>query len=94
MSRRGKRTCPLDLKLGHNNWLRQVKVGRAAGQGSVTQCRWFPAVPVQGWLALTASNSKSGLQLCSFRNASSGFHLGVCGFLNSDPLIATGFLPA
>lgn len=27
MSRRGKRTCPLDLKLGHNNWLRQVNVG-------------------------------------------------------------------
>lgn len=26
MSRRGKRTCPLDLKLGHNNWLRQVNV--------------------------------------------------------------------
>lgn len=25
MSKRGKRTCPLDLKLGHNNWLRQVR---------------------------------------------------------------------
>lgn len=24
LSRRGKRTPPLDLKLGHNNWLRQV----------------------------------------------------------------------
>lgn len=36
MSRRGKRTCPLDLKLGHNNWLRQVKEGRALGQGSVS----------------------------------------------------------
>lgn len=24
LSRRGKRTSPLDLKLGHNNWLRQV----------------------------------------------------------------------
>ncbi|MGH0168045.1 UNVERIFIED_CONTAM: hypothetical protein FKN15_073672 [Acipenser sinensis] len=24
MSKRGKRTSPLDLKLGHNNWLRQV----------------------------------------------------------------------
>lgn len=24
LSRRGKRTTPLDLKLGHNNWLRQV----------------------------------------------------------------------
>lgn len=30
MSRRGKRTCPLDLKLGHNNWLRQVNVGENA----------------------------------------------------------------
>lgn len=25
LSRRGKRTTPLDLKLGHNNWLRQVR---------------------------------------------------------------------
>lgn len=30
LSRRGKRTSPLDLKLGHNNWLRQVS-GPAPG---------------------------------------------------------------
>jgi len=30
MSRRGKRTCPLDLKLGHNNWLRQVNMGESS----------------------------------------------------------------
>lgn len=95
MSRRGKRTCPLDLKLGHNNWLRQVKLGRALGQSSVTQGGWFAAVPGQrclGRLALTASNSKSGLQLWSLRNAASNVSLGVCGFLNSEPLIATVLL--
>lgn len=93
MSRRGKRTCPLDLKLGHNNWLRQVKVGEP--QGSVTQCGWFAAAPLQGCLgrlALTASDSSSGLQLCSLRNAASDVDLGVCGFLNSEPLIATMLL--
>lgn len=45
-------------------------------------------------MALTASNYKSDLQLCSLRNASSSFDLGVCGFLNSEPLIATVLLPA
>lgn len=97
MSRRGKRTCPLDLKLGHNNWLRQVKVGRAPGQSSVPECGWFAAIPVQGCLGrlgLTACNSKSGLQLCSLRNAASNIYLGVCVFLNSEPLIATVLLPA
>lgn len=92
MSRRGKRTCPLDLKLGHNNWLRQVKVGRALGQASVTQWGWFAAVPLQGCLALTASNSES--DLCFLRKASSDFDLGVCEFLNSELLVATVLLPA
>uniref|UniRef100_W5MAW8 Ubiquitin protein ligase E3 component n-recognin 4 n=1 Tax=Lepisosteus oculatus TaxID=7918 RepID=W5MAW8_LEPOC len=34
MSKRGKRTSPLDLKLGHNNWLRQVVLFTPATQAA------------------------------------------------------------
>ncbi|XP_066493904.1 E3 ubiquitin-protein ligase UBR4 [Tiliqua scincoides] len=48
MSRRGKRTCPLDLKLGHNNWLRQVlftPATQAARQAACTIVEALATIP-------------------------------------------------
>nr|XP_008123492.1 PREDICTED: E3 ubiquitin-protein ligase UBR4 [Anolis carolinensis] len=48
MSRRGKRTCPLDLKLGHNNWLRQVlftPATQAARQAACTIVEALATLP-------------------------------------------------
>lgn len=41
LSRKGKRPTPLDLKLGHNNWLRQVSILRSItcdGSSVLLQC--------------------------------------------------------
>ncbi|MEE6525819.1 hypothetical protein FKM82_026076, partial [Ascaphus truei] len=48
MSRRGKRTSPLDLKLGHNNWLRQVlftPATQAARQAACTIVEALATIP-------------------------------------------------
>ncbi|KAM8927577.1 E3 ubiquitin-protein ligase UBR4 isoform 2-T2 [Pelodytes ibericus] len=48
MSRKGKRTCPLDLKLGHNNWLRQVlftPATQAARQAACTIVEALATIP-------------------------------------------------
>lgn len=48
LSRRGKRTTPLDLKLGHNNWLRQVlftPATQAARQAACTIVEALATVP-------------------------------------------------
>ncbi|XP_068018818.1 LOW QUALITY PROTEIN: E3 ubiquitin-protein ligase UBR4 [Melanerpes formicivorus] len=48
LSRRGKRTCPLDLKLGHNNWLRQVlftPATQAARQAACTIVEALTTIP-------------------------------------------------
>ncbi|XP_063173479.1 E3 ubiquitin-protein ligase UBR4 [Candoia aspera] len=48
MSKRGKRTCPLDLKLGHNNWLRQVlftPATQAARQAACTIVEALATIP-------------------------------------------------
>ncbi|XP_034609555.1 E3 ubiquitin-protein ligase UBR4 [Trachemys scripta elegans] len=48
MSRHGKRTCPLDLKLGHNNWLRQVlftPATQAARQAACTIVEALATIP-------------------------------------------------
>ncbi|KAJ7306602.1 hypothetical protein JRQ81_009992 [Phrynocephalus forsythii] len=48
MSRQGKRTCPLDLKLGHNNWLRQVlftPATQAARQAACTIVEALASLP-------------------------------------------------
>lgn len=50
LSRRGKRTSPLDLKLGHNNWLRQVSGRPSPG---LLALRW-PQVPGGVFPLLTA----------------------------------------
>ncbi|XP_031761327.1 E3 ubiquitin-protein ligase UBR4 isoform X1 [Xenopus tropicalis] len=48
MSRKGKRTSPLDLKLGHNNWLRQVlftPATQAARQAACTIVEALATIP-------------------------------------------------
>ncbi|KAM6434914.1 E3 ubiquitin-protein ligase UBR4 isoform 2-T2 [Liasis olivaceus] len=48
MSKRGKRTCPLDLKLGHNNWLQQVlftPATQAARQAACTIVEALATIP-------------------------------------------------
>ncbi|XP_058849008.1 E3 ubiquitin-protein ligase UBR4 isoform X2 [Acipenser ruthenus] len=48
MSKRGKRTSPLDLKLGHNNWLRQVlftPATQAARQAACTIVEALTTIP-------------------------------------------------
>ncbi|KAJ8780846.1 hypothetical protein J1605_000889 [Eschrichtius robustus] len=48
LSRRGKRTSPLDLKLGHNNWLRQVlftPATQAARQAACTIVEALATIP-------------------------------------------------
>ncbi|XP_064423992.1 E3 ubiquitin-protein ligase UBR4 [Latimeria chalumnae] len=48
MSKRGKRTPPLDLKLGHNNWLRQVlftPATQAARQAACTILEALSTIP-------------------------------------------------
>ncbi|KAF3820259.1 hypothetical protein GH733_015768 [Mirounga leonina] len=48
LSRRGKRTPPLDLKLGHNNWLRQVlftPATQAARQAACTIVEALATIP-------------------------------------------------
>ncbi|XP_060541262.1 E3 ubiquitin-protein ligase UBR4 [Pantherophis guttatus] len=48
MSKRGKRTCPLDLKLGHNNWLRLVlftPATQAARQAACTIVEALATIP-------------------------------------------------
>nr|XP_033777630.1 E3 ubiquitin-protein ligase UBR4 isoform X4 [Geotrypetes seraphini] len=48
MSRQGKRTTPLDLKLGHNNWLRQVlftPATQAARQAACTIVEALATIP-------------------------------------------------
>ncbi|XP_055978695.1 E3 ubiquitin-protein ligase UBR4 isoform X1 [Sorex fumeus] len=48
LSRRGKRTTPLDLKLGHNNWLRQVlftPATQAARQAACTIVEALATIP-------------------------------------------------
>nr|XP_023697265.1 E3 ubiquitin-protein ligase UBR4 [Paramormyrops kingsleyae] len=48
MSKRGKRTSPLDLRLGHNNWLRQVlftPATQAARQAACTIVEALTSIP-------------------------------------------------
>ncbi|XP_075046927.1 E3 ubiquitin-protein ligase UBR4 isoform X4 [Mixophyes fleayi] len=48
LSRKGKRTTPLDLKLGHNNWLRQVlftPATQAARQAACTIVEALATIP-------------------------------------------------
>ncbi|XP_069598111.1 E3 ubiquitin-protein ligase UBR4 isoform X6 [Ranitomeya imitator] len=48
MSKKGKRTTPLDLKLGHNNWLRQVlftPATQAARQAACTIVEALATIP-------------------------------------------------